>query len=317
MKRFSNILLVVDSDIDHTAPLKRALTLAKNNQAALTICAVVDAIPSEMQMSITIVTPSELCDTAVNETRNRLKGIIKNLTETDVSTEIKVLVGKPIVEIIRQVLGNSYDLVIKSAQSHTALKDAVFGNIDMDLMRMCPCPVWIIKPSEQPHYHRILAAVDQDPEDEIKNVLNQKILEISSSLALTEFSELHLVHAWKLFEDSDYKGPRRDETDAALSLEASSRRTWLNNLVNTYGTKPEKDALNYLKPQLHVVEGDAKQAVPDVALALRVDLIVMGTVARTGIPGFFMGNTAESILNKIDCSVLAIKPSRFVSPITL
>lgn len=41
----------------------------------------------------------------------------------------------------------------------------------------------------------------------------------------------------------------------------------------------------------------------------------MGTVARTGIPGFIIGNTAENILQKIDCSLLALKPLGFVSPV--
>jgi len=50
---------------------------------------------------------------------------------------------------------------------------------------------------------------------------------------------------------------------------------------------------------------------------LDVDLMIMGTVARTGIPGFFIGNTAESILSQIDCSVLTIKPPGFVSPVNL
>lgn len=40
----------------------------------------------------------------------------------------------------------------------------------------------------------------------------------------------------------------------------------------------------------------------------RIDLVVMGTVGRRGIKGFFMGNTAEKVLNNINCSVLAIKP---------
>jgi len=65
-----------------------------------------------------------------------------------------------------------------------------------------------------------------------------------------------------------------------------------------------------------VITGDAKYIVPAAARDLDVDLIVMGTVARVGIPGFFMGNTAESILNQIDCSVLTIKPSGFVSPVS-
>jgi universal stress protein E len=45
-------------------------------------------------------------------------------------------------------------------------------------------------------------------------------------------------------------------------------------------------------------------------------LLVMGTIARTGITGVFVGNTAERLLPQIPCSVLAIKPAGFKSPIT-
>jgi len=48
-----------------------------------------------------------------------------------------------------------------------------------------------------------------------------------------------------------------------------------------------------------------------------VDLIVMGTLSRTGIPGYFIGNTSESILSQVNCSVLTMKPPGFVSPVTL
>ena len=68
---------------------------------------------------------------------------------------------------------------------------------------------------------------------------------------------------------------------------------------------------------LHVVKGHPERVVSELARELSVDLVVMGTVARTGIDGFFMGNTAESILAQIDCSVLTVKPPGFVSPVTL
>ena len=54
-----------------------------------------------------------------------------------------------------------------------------------------------------------------------------------------------------------------------------------------------------------------------MAKQLAADVIVMGTVARTGVPGFIMGNTAETILNQIDCSVLAIKPPGFETPVAV
>ena len=77
------------------------------------------------------------------------------------------------------------------------------------------------------------------------------------------------------------------------------------------------DAMDYLKPQLHLLKGSARKEIPALAKRLQVDCIVMGTVARTGIPGFIMGNTAETILEQIDCSVLALKPPGFVTPVAL
>ncbi len=45
-------------------------------------------------------------------------------------------------------------------------------------------------------------------------------------------------------------------------------------------------------------------------------LLVMGTVCRTGVPGFFIGNTAERVLQHLDCSLLAVKPKGFETPVT-
>jgi len=69
--------------------------------------------------------------------------------------------------------------------------------------------------------------------------------------------------------------------------------------------------------QLHLIKDRAQNAIPVKARELNVDLIIMGTVARTGIPGYFIGNTSESILNQVQCSVLTMKPPGFVSPVTL
>jgi nucleotide-binding universal stress UspA family protein len=41
----------------------------------------------------------------------------------------------------------------------------------------------------------------------------------------------------------------------------------------------------------------------------------MGTVGRSGIPGLFIGNTAEEVLQNARASILAVKPPSFVSPV--
>ena len=91
----------------------------------------------------------------------------------------------------------------------------------------------------------------------------------------------------------------------------------LSVLMDEIISKLGSDALEYLKPEAHLPKGSPRNEVPALAERLEVDLVVMGTVARTGISGFFMGNTAETILNRLNCSVLAIKPAGFVTPVTL
>ncbi len=320
MKRFRNILLIVDEGTDYSAALKRAVTLARNNQALLSICTVLDAVPGDMPMFITAVTPAELRDIAVSDKRDWLDEVVKSVPADGAFLESKVLVGKPFIEIIRQVLENDHDLIIKCAEDDGARGRILFGSTDMHLLRKCPCPVWITKPTEHHRYRRILAPVDLDPKEAVKDALNHKILEMSTSLALAEFSEVHIVHAWELLGEAILKSPRSGtlnvELDFMLENEAIEREFWLEELVNNYGAKGDKDAVDYVSPQLHVIKGTAKAVIPRKARELDVDLIVMGTVARSGIPGFFMGNTAESILHQIDCSVLAVKPPGFVSPVS-
>ena len=94
-------------------------------------------------------------------------------------------------------------------------------------------------------------------------------------------------------------------------------RHWLDRLLRKARKWIGPETYDAVKPKTHVSKGMAGKIIPTFARKLKIDLIVMGTVARTGIPGVFIGNTAESVLSQIDCSVLAVKPPEFVTPVTL
>ena len=233
--------------------------------------------------------------------------------------------GTRFLEVIRQVLSDGHDLVIDTPEK-LAWLDRLFGSDDMNLLRECPCPVWLVKPQMEKSYRRILAAVDVDdayPPAELKSrhVLNQQILEMATSLALSDFAELHVVHAWQAIGESTMGGAfmRTPKAEIVAYVEQIRHRheTSLNELMRGVTGTLGKDAAEYIKPRTHLVKGSARKEIPVLAKQLAADVIVMGTVARTGIPGFIMGNTAETILNQIDCSVLAIKPPGFVTPVTL
>ncbi len=77
------------------------------------------------------------------------------------------------------------------------------------------------------------------------------------------------------------------------------------------------EIFNSIAVTLHLPKGRARSVIPSLAAELNVDLMVMGTVGRTGIPGLIIGNTDESVLSRIHCSVLAVKPPGFATPVTL
>ena len=70
-----------------------------------------------------------------------------------------------------------------------------------------------------------------------------------------------------------------------------------------------------MEPRCISWSGEAGEVLPRLAEGLDAGLIVMGTVARTGISGLIIGNTAETILQSVHCSVLAVKPEGFVTPV--
>ena len=61
--------------------------------------------------------------------------------------------------------------------------------------------------------------------------------------------------------------------------------------------------------------GEHDDIIPEFVVAEGIDLVVMGTVAQSGIAGMLIGNTAERVLRKLPCSVLAVKPEGFTSPV--
>ena len=95
---------------------------------------------------------------------------------------------------------------MKTAQGESGFKGMLFGSTAMHLMRKCPCPVWVVKKGGSERYNRIIAALDPDPSDRQRNELSAKIMDLATSLAKLEQSELLVVHAWSLYGETILRG---------------------------------------------------------------------------------------------------------------
>jgi nucleotide-binding universal stress UspA family protein len=320
VKRFQNILYLNEPSVDQESAIARAVSLAENNQANLTIG---DVIPTEVvTTAVELYTGGSISKDVrkalESEHRKAMESMVQSFKER-LQIQLKVLVGKTYLEAIRAVLKNGYDLLIKPVEN-PPWTDRLFGSDDLHLLRKCPCPVWLMKAPEKPNYSAILAAVDFDMSDPLapEHDLNREIVELAASLALSDFASLHIVHAWEAIAERmlvTRGGVSPEGVTSYLEREQARHRNELDGLAKELGEWIGRDAYDYLSPGFHLVKGQAKKVIAPLAAELRADLVVMGTVARAGISGLIIGNTAEAILDQLACSVLAIKPPGFKTPV--
>ena len=322
MKRFQNILFVNRFDNNETA-LAHALALAKDNEADLTFMQAPEEIPTLSDYDLPEETEKEVAQAALTGYREKLEHLAQPHSE-DIDVEVQVVVGKPFLTIIREVLRNDHDLVIKSAEGSKGIASRLFGTTDMRLLRKCPCPIWLVKADQPIEIKRIVAAVDFDPPGtEGENfALNKQILEMAISLAHKEGAKLHVVHVWQAAKDQPFYSLRSSMPDLLvmdkhLASVQETRERRLARLLEKTGIWVGEDIYAAVRPSAHVIRGRASKVISEQTHSLKADLLVMGTIGRTGIPGFIMGNTSETILDLIDCSVLAVKPAGFISPVEL
>ncbi len=300
MNRFTNILFSPSSRSHDPAALARVVDLAVRNNARLTLFGVV---PEPTRLQRLFGRPDVIEDAAVTARR----GLLDKLTAATAHVhrdqfETVVEVGRPGVAIIQRVLTAGHDLVVVNDSSWSQAPEV------KRLLRKCPCPVWVIKPSRN-RTERVLAAVNPDPDEAD---LNRLILGLAASMVAEFGGELHAGHAWEVYGGEpdgavfNFTPPvefeqLRDEVQAAHT----------NALRELLTDGPFSDAPWHV----HLEQGPADDVIPQLVTKHGIDLLVMGTVARSGLDGVVIGNTAERILDQVKCSVLAVKPAGFVSPI--
>ncbi|EGM77575.1 universal stress protein UspA-like protein [Rheinheimera sp. A13L] len=319
MKRFKNILLVAKPQCEHPFELEAALTLAEQNSAEITLLMVLPALSS-----FHLIKPERpQQDIEKDYVQHHLNELLARAGRYQQRAEIrcKVVIGTEFLEVIRSVLRNHHDLVIKTAEPASWVK-RLFGGTDMHLLRKCPCPLWLLKPDVAPNYSKIAATVDFNPDEpqSVEQPLNKQILELASSIAIHNSASLHILHAWQvesagvvlMWSDN----PESAEAEYNQSL-FSSHQAGINRLKLLMAKWIGQQAYDYCTPHFELLRGDASHILAKRVEELDPGLVVMGTVARTGIAGFLIGNTAEALLEQLNCSVLAVKPLGFVTPVTL
>lgn len=171
------------------------------------------------------------------------------------------------------------DLIVKPSYRRSAIQRRFVKTSDWTLLRAAKCPVLFVKASHLDEFDKILVAVNIAAKDEAHAALNDDVLAYGNEVAKLTGAELHVVNAF----------------------EGSENFIHPPDLAKKTGTS---------RNRVHVADADPEDLIADVSAKLGSPLVIIGSIARTGVNAAVVGNTAERILDRLETDVVVILKGR-------
>jgi len=214
----------------------------------------------------------------------------------------------PYEAIIRKAQRISADLLVAENHHGTGRHPArwLLAYTDWELLRLCPIPVLLVKNRRLYHRPRVLAAIDPSHVHAKPTNLDRQILRAGAQLVHALHGELHALHALLPplpMMPAMPDGPLVDLATERDEAEELARRN-LARVVDGFDVK---------RSHSHLVEGRANEVIPRIAKRERCSIVAMGVVSRSGLKRFFIGNTAEFVMDAVTADILVVKPTDFDS----
>jgi len=311
MLKYQNILVFIDPTQESQPALARAVDIAQKQQdSTITLFLCCYDLSYEMTSLISGDERQAMQRIVIKENKSWLDTLAAPYKEQGVHiNNCIVWHNRPFQAAILEVLKNEHDLVIKATHPHSKLSAILFTPTDWNLLRKCPVPLLLVKHHEWPEKGNILCAIDckSEPGGEHEK-LNQQIIDEAHTMATIINANIHLVNAYPSppmnimlelpeFDPVNYEGGLKKFHHEALQKQAQ-----VNDI-------PEA--------QTHLEQGLPEDVISDIATRIDAELVILGTVGRSGLSATLLGHTAEQVIDQLDCDLLALKPTGFISPITL
>ena len=298
-----NVLVVVDfRQADHHA-LPRAFELAKQFGCKLTVVTCVYQDIVDLVAGNNSFDKKQIRQEAMDYFDAALKELAApfqkecNIDESLLNFE--VIWQKSFHEgLLNYLASQSFDLIVKTARSHSALEKLFFTPTDWRLLRDCKTNVLFVKKGAWPSVSNILGAINID-DDVAHQRLNEKIVKTTVEIARACHSRAKILNVFPWNNSSIDKFKYLfEKTDQFLAIKKDHQQA-LQDFTRDY---PE------LNDNIIVAEGlEPAETIPEIVKSSVSDLLVIGCVRRKGLSGMMIGNTVEKILDDIKCEVLVIK----------
>lgn len=301
-----HVVVYADGREDSAIGLQRALTLAEEARGRVTALDTVDGLPSRLPAELAALSLDDLVATACGARREELTARVAELGAR-VPIDVVVRPGVAGLELIRHALRTDADLIVKTALGRDVRRMTTFGSTALHLVRKSPTPVLLQNP-DYGQYRRVLAAVNLAVDSADRERLARRIVATADQLAKVDAAELHVLYVADAARDRLYRSilsPAQFQTYAHASLRAA------RELLQRFVSSEAPGAL------AHLYQGEPADVISGFVRDHKIDLVVMGSLGRSGVAGLLIGELAEELLCRVNCSVLTLKPEGFVTPIAV
>ena len=303
MDTINKILVIFDEKHQTQTAMLRAIELSRLTQASIHIIATAYTNLSVINGELLMET-QELLREGIQSRLNRdLRDYIDALDAAGIDISYETLWSPhPYHDIADLCERETFDLLIKTANKHGSFEGIFHTPLDWHLLRECPCPVLLVSEEKWPEGSSIITAIDANTDDEAHRNLNGLLLETANYFGELLNNNIFVANACPplpVLIDLEYTtiDPNRYYRDMHEVAQ--------NNTLDIIAPS------NLDESNIKIVNGQPEDVIPDLADELNSRLIILGTVSRTGIKGYIMGNTAEQLLHNLHCDVLALKPEGF------
>jgi universal stress protein E len=302
MATYQDILVVLDPTQESQKALDRAIELSTHNACRLTAFLSIYDFSYEMTTMLSGEERESMRQAVITDRELWIEQLLAPARHKGITANIQVVWhNRPFEAIIQAVQQHPYDLVIKATHQHDVLKSLIFTPTDWHILRKCPCPVLLVKEHAWPAAGHILAAVNAGSEQPHHKSLNQLIIKEAQAMASLLGATVHLVNA--------YPGT---PIHVAIEIPEFNPAEYNDNMKHHH-----QDAVALLAQQFgipatctHVMEGMPEDVIPRIARAVDAEMVIIGTVGRTGLSAAIIGNTAEHVIDRLECDILALKPEQ-------
>lgn len=304
-----SLMVVVDFRQESHHALPRAFDLMKKFGSRLTLATcvyqnIVDIIPATSGLDWKTIRDEALADYE-NKLRELATELCRETMDNEAlegiweSIDYEVVWDKSFHHgLVNLVKRQKFDLIVKTAHHHSTLKKLFFTPTDWHLLRETETNVLFVKKGAWPSSTSIMGAINIES-DEQHQILNREIVETTVKLASLCQSEARILNVfpWPAVDLDKFKY-LFDKKDQFLDIKNQHK-----NAVESYVEGYPELAGNVI-----IAEGlEPEETIPELIKSTYSDLLVMGCVGRSGLPGAVIGNTAEKILDQLDCEVLVLQ----------